>query len=84
MSKKKERTRLQGEAWHTLKDKLTPCSYFVEDNGHIKGIFKDDAGNQYIHWLNDQEIEDYCMMVADAVNRKLNQLNKGGNDDTTK
>lgn len=59
MSKKKERTRLQGESWHTLKDKLTPCNYYTEENGHVKGIFKDDAGNQYIHWLNDQEIEEY-------------------------
>ena len=64
MSKKKERTRLQGEAWHTLKDKLTPCNYYTEENGHVKGIFKDDAGNQYIHWLNDQELEDYNMAIG--------------------
>ena len=64
MSKKKERTRLQGEAWHALKDKLTPCNYYTEENGHVKGIFKDDADNQYIHWLNDQEIEDYNMAIG--------------------
>ena len=64
MSKKKERTRLQGESWHTLKDKLTPCNYYTEENGHVKGIFKDDAGNQYIHWLNDQELEDLNMAIG--------------------
>ena len=56
---KKVHDRLQGETWHTMKDKLIPISYSKSLNGHVRGIYKDPrTGFIYSHWLNDEEIEE--------------------------
>lgn len=50
--------RLQSKEWHKIKNKLKPIKYIKNKNNHIKGIYKDNLGNKYTHWLNDEEIKD--------------------------
>ena len=50
--------RLQGAEWRNKKHELTPIKYIENQNGHIKGIYKDKEGKKYTHWLNDDEIEE--------------------------
>ena len=49
--------RLQRKEWYDMKEKLTMINYIVNSNNHIKGFYKDNKGNVYTHWLNDEEIK---------------------------
>lgn len=50
--------RLQGEEWHKIKNELRLVKTFKNEKNHVKGIYKDNLGNKYSHWLNNDEIKD--------------------------
>lgn len=52
----KKLKRLQGKEWHKIKNQLKLIKYIKNKNNHIKGIYKDNLGDKYTHWLNDDEI----------------------------
>ena len=54
----KKLKRIQGFEWHKIKNELKLIKTFKNENNHVKGIYKDNLGNKYTHWLNDEEIED--------------------------
>lgn len=54
----KKLKRLQGEEWHKIKNKLRLVKTFKNEKNHVKGIYKDNLGNKYSHWLNNDEIKD--------------------------
>ena len=59
MMGKKYHKRLQGPEWYSLKDKLKMYKYTINENGHIKGFYKDEDSNLYSHWLSNKELEDF-------------------------
>ena len=50
--------RLQGKEWHKIKNELRLIKTFKNEKNHVKGIYKDNLGNKYSHWLNNDEIKD--------------------------
>lgn len=56
--KPKRYERLQGAAWHSVKDTMKLLYTYESDKGNIKGIYT-DGKNKYSHWMDEDEKEFY-------------------------
>ena len=77
MSKAK---RLQGSEWHLSKDRLVLIKYWRNNNGHVKGLYKDPQTNsKYTHWLNNEEIKELDKTIV-KINETKNFIDKLSNE----
>jgi len=72
----KHRIRLQGYEFRQMKHNLTLLlnKTKVSNNGNICFIMRDRTGQEYTHWLNDDEKEQFKMKYN--INRFIDSTNK--------
>lgn len=72
--------RLQGSEWYLLKDKLVLIKYWRNNNGHVKGIYKDlQTNSRYKHWLSNEEIKELDKTIV-KVNETKSFVDKLSNE----
>lgn len=72
----KHRIRLQGDEFRQMKPNLTLMlnKTKVSNNGNICFVMRDRAGQEYTHWLNDVEKEQFKAKYD--VNKFINSANR--------
>ncbi len=72
MSKNKY-NRLQGAEWNLVKDNFKLLYAFINEQGHIKGIYS-DGENKISHWMTDEEKIEYLDMLRKEVSKNETKI----------